>query len=127
METIHNILIVDDDQGTLQILSLILKNAGYNVTTDDTGELEFLQTGQIPDLILLDNQLGEKSGASICYSLKQNIQTRHIPVILESGSQDLDNLAVSACADDFIPKPYSIKMLLAKVEMLLAKRSAIAC
>lgn len=122
MKKKYSILIVDDDPGTINILSVILQNAGYDVTADTTGELNFLETGINPDMILLDNQLGEKSGVAICYSLKQNEKTKDIPIILESGTEDLDTLAISACADDYLSKPFSIKILLKKVETLLAKR-----
>jgi DNA-binding response OmpR family regulator len=121
----YNILIIDDDPGIIDILSLILLNHGYNVTSDTTGELEFLETRIYPDLILLDNQLGEKSGVSICFSLKQNEKTRTIPIILESGNEDLYSLAANACADDYLSKPFCIKTLLKKVETLLARKEVV--
>ncbi len=121
-----NILIVDDDVSTIEIVSMILRSAGYDIMADTNGDLEFLQTSLYPDLILLDNHLGDKCGASICFYLKNNAVTKHIPIILASGIDDLDDLAAIACADDYLSKPFSIKLLLAKVEALLSQK-AIAC
>ena len=60
MNNKQHILIVDDDAGTVEIMSIILQNAGYEISTDNNGDLLFLQTGIHPHLILLDNKLGQK-------------------------------------------------------------------
>lgn len=122
MEASSTILIVDDEKGTVDILAIILQNAGYNIITDTTGELNFLLSGEMPDLILLDNQLGARSGLSICYQLKQNEHTRHIPVILVSGMDNLNEMANHACADDHLSKPFCMQTLLNKIEVQLSKR-----
>jgi len=126
MEKTHSILIIDDEHSIVEIVSIILKNAGYEVTADPGAEMLFLKTGLNPDLILLDNQIGGKSGALMCLDLKQNERTRGIPVILVSATDDLKSLAQQACADDFLTKPFSIKPLLQKIEMLLSKNT-VAC
>ncbi|MEP7163082.1 MAG: response regulator [Ferruginibacter sp.] len=123
MEKKYHILIVDDDHGTIEIISMILLNAGYQITADPTAELFFLESGINPDLILLDNQVGEKCGALLCHELKQNEKTRNIPIVLISGIDELQRLAESACADDFLTKPFSIKNLLQKVEACLLQRT----
>lgn len=123
MDKKNHILIVDDDPGTIEILSMILLNAGYEVIADPNAELLFLETGINPDLVLMDNQVGEKCGALLCHELKQNEKTKKIPIVLISGIDDLQRLAESACADDFLTKPFSIKNLLQKVEPLLAPKT----
>ena len=62
----YTILIIDDDQSIIEIVAIILSNAGYDILTDMDGDLHFLRSISFPDLILLDNQLGNKSGAEIC-------------------------------------------------------------
>ena len=115
----HTILIVDDEVAIIQIVSLILTNAGYDIIADSNADLLFLQTNVYPDLILLDNQLGIKSGADICKQLKTNERTKHIPVMLVSATEGLPEIATYACADDFLPKPFDVETLLQKVESLL--------
>lgn len=119
MSNKQHILIVDDDAGTVDIISIILQNAGYQITTDNCGNLHFLQTGLHPDLILLDNTLGQKKGADLCLELKANEQTKDIPVIMVSAADDLKGLATHACADNFLPKPFSIQDLLTIVKKTL--------
>ena len=124
MDKKNNILIIDDDGSIIDIISIILTNAGYNVITDKTGSLDFLQTSTHPDLILLDNYLENKNGSDICRLLKKNDLTKNIPVILISGKEGLYETAESACADDFLSKPFSIQNLLYKIEFLLADIAA---
>ena len=118
----NTILIVDDDQSIIEIVSIILSNAGYDVITDTDGSLPFLKSISFPDLILLDNQLGNKSGAEICRLLKANELTGNIPVILVSATEGLPEIAGKACADDFLSKPFDIQILLQKIESLLHKK-----
>ena len=122
MEKKYNILVVDDNVGTIDIISMILHNEGYDVTADPTAELAFLSTGKNPDLILLDNQVGEKSGTVICQELKQQENTRKIPVILFSGMDNIKELANEACADDHLAKPFCVKELFEKIQALLSKK-----
>lgn len=126
MEKKYNILVVDDNIGTIEIISMILHNEGYDVTADPTAELAFLSTGKNPDLILLDNQVGEKSGTLICRQLKQEERTSKIPVILFSGMDNLKELANDACADDHLAKPFCVKELFEKIQALLSKKLATA-
>ncbi|MEO8771501.1 MAG: response regulator [Ferruginibacter sp.] len=122
----NTILIVDDDDSIIKIVSLILANAGYDIITDNNGDLHFLQTNIYPDLILLDNQLGSKSGADICRQLKTNQLTKHIPVMLVSATEGLPEIATYACADDFLPKPFDVDTLLQKVDSLLSNMDIVA-
>ena len=120
-----HILIVDDDAGTVDIISIILKNAGYEIKTDNSGELLFLKTGIHPQLILLDNKLGKKSGSDICMELKAKEHTKNIPIIMISAADELKLLAANACADNFLPKPFSIQDLLAVVQETLLQKPVI--
>ena len=115
----NTILIVDDDPGIIEIVSHILDNAGYDTIADTTGDLDVLKNNQYPNLILLDNLLGSKNGSDICRQLKSDELTRHIPVILISGTEGLYGIAENACADDFLSKPFSIRNLLQKIDFLL--------
>jgi DNA-binding response OmpR family regulator len=121
MDKKTNILVIDDDHSTLEILLLILQNAGYEVDIAANGDLTFLQTGKFPDLILLDNNLGKKDGADICRELKNAAETHHIPIILISAMDNIKTIAAEACADDFIAKPFGIQLMLEKIQQALRK------
>lgn len=126
MERKKTILIVDDDPGIIEIISIILIKGGYNVISNTNANLDFSPTNFFPDLILLDNYLENKSGADICKRLKTNELTKHIPVILISGHEGLYSVADEACADDFLSKPFSIQNLLRKIDFLLTDIEAIS-
>lgn len=113
------ILVIDDDVSTLQILLLILQNAGYNVESASDHNLKFLQTKNYPDLIILDNNLGFKSGSEICKELKNNNETKHIPVVMISAIDNIRQLANEACADGFISKPFGIQQMLDKINEVI--------
>lgn len=115
MEAKPKILVVDDDASTLEIIFLVLSNAGFDVTIDSKAELLFLNSGDLPDLIIIDNNLGGKSGSEICKQLKGIQHVRHIPVILTSAMEDVQQLAAEAMADDFLSKPFEMKSLFEKI------------
>ena len=111
------ILVIDDDTSTLEIIFLVLHNAGFEVTIDSKADLGFLDKGDLPDLIIIDNNLGGRSGGEICKQLKENIYVKHIPVILTSAMEDLEQLALEATADDFLSKPFDMKSLFEKIAL----------
>ena len=116
------ILIFDDDQDILDILSLILADSGYSVYALDRGDNFFQEVNDFhPDLILMDVMLGNMDGRVICRHLKQTNTTQHVPVILISASHDLSqSLKQEGAPNDFIAKPFDLDFLLHKVESQLA-------
>ncbi len=116
------ILVIEDDRSTIEILLLILQNAGYKVDVATDHNLGFLKTKIYPRLILLDHNLGQKNGSDICKELKNNDETNHIPIILISAMEDVGIIAKEACADDYIAKPFGIQVLLSKIEKALEKK-----
>lgn len=116
------ILVIDDDASTLEIIYLVLGSAGYQVETENNTNLMFLENGDFPDLIVLDNNLGPRTGSEICRDLKVNDQVKHIPVILISAMENLPDLAIEAHADDFLLKPFGIQVLLEKIDHLLHRQ-----
>lgn len=116
------ILILDDDQDILDIVSYLLAESGFEVKTLATGEAVFAVISQFnPDLVLMDVMLANLDGRVICSKVKENEQTNHIPVILISGTHDLaKSLDQKGAPNDFIPKPFDIELLLTKVKEQLA-------
>jgi len=110
------LLVVDDEPDILEFLQLILEEEGYEVSTTTKGQyLEQLHNGGLPDLILLDVFLSGKDGRDIVRYLKNQQETKHIPVIMFSAHPSAEATARAAGADDFLPKPFDIRDLLARV------------
>ena len=112
----RRLLVVDDEPDILEFLRIILEEEGYEVVTSDKGEyLEQLHNGGLPHLILLDVLLSGKDGREIVKYLKSQQETKHIPVIMFSAHPSAEETARQAGADDFLPKPFEIDVLLAKI------------
>ena len=114
------ILVVDDEPDILEFLQIIFDEAGFLVVTTEKGDyLEKLNTGALPDLILLDMLLSGKDGREIVRHLKSQERTRHIPVIMFSAHPSAEKTALAAGADDFVEKPFDIDVLMQKIERYL--------
>ncbi|MES2426061.1 MAG: response regulator [Bacteroidota bacterium] len=119
------ILILDDDKDSLEILSFILKETGYDVQTSSHGETAFEDIKAFqPDLLLMDVMLGGLDGRTICRSIKENELTHLLPVILISGTHDLSgSMHLPGAPNDYIAKPYDLDHLLNTVELQFVARS----
>lgn len=108
-----NILIVDDDDGILDALEVMLDLNGYNVETSSTGNrLKSLKKEGSPDLILLDVLLSGTDGRDLCKMVKASDETKHIPVIMLSAAPDIESSIANCFADAFMPKPFEMNELL---------------
>ena len=120
------ILVVDDDLEILELLKAILLREGYMVVCapNSTEMRHALQKWKI-DLVLLDVMLGYESGIDVCQELREN---NNVPLLLISaiGSDKYRIKGFNAGADDYITKPFNIKLLTARVAAVLrrSKRSA---
>ena len=114
--TAKRILIVDDDQDIVLVLTSILEDAGYTVlTADGVDYLTQLQEREPPDLILLDMLLSGQDGRDIARGLKARQSTRHIPIVMISAHPTAAKEARAAGADSFIAKPFELDELLVTV------------
>jgi DNA-binding response OmpR family regulator len=82
----HTILIVDDEQGFLQILQVVLQRAGYKTVTALSAHdaLRHMETNTV-DLLILDDMMPQMSGSDLCMQLKSNPSTAHLPIIMHSA------------------------------------------
>jgi DNA-binding response OmpR family regulator len=100
----------------LEIITAILTGAGYQVIAGKDVTAVYAIEKEPPALLLIDNWLsGNKTGHDICYQLKQNPATSQIPVILISGTMNLEETATRCGANSFICKPFDLEDLLKKV------------
>lgn len=119
-----NVLVVDDQKDLLDLLDMALSQEGYIVRTATSGtEALAMVAADKPDLILLDIILGDISGIKITTKLKNDIETSRIPIILLTAKDTETDIIVglSVGADDYITKPFSTKVLLARMEALLRR------
>lgn len=119
-----HILIVDDERDLVELLVYNLSRAGFETESASTGRQALqLVARRIPDLILLDVMLPELSGTEVASRIRTNPATAHVPIImLTAKGEDVDQIVgLSVGADDYVPKPFSVKVLLARVEALLRR------
>jgi two-component system alkaline phosphatase synthesis response regulator PhoP len=122
----ESILIVDDEEDILELLRYNLAKEGYRVTCVASGE-EAVKTGKalLPDLILLDLLLPGIDGLEVCRVLKGEARTRPIPIImLTAKGEEADVVAgLELGADDYVTKPFSPRVLLARLRAALRRRA----
>jgi two-component system phosphate regulon response regulator PhoB len=121
-----NVLVVEDEADIQQLVSYNLIRAGFHVTCADSGEeaLERLRTEQI-DCVLLDLNLPGISGLEVCMAMRKvelNID-RSIPIImLTAKGEEEDVVSGLECgADDYITKPFSPKVLIARIKAVIKR------
>lgn len=111
------ILVVDDDDGILDAISLILEDAEYKVMTLSNGNDTLKKTKIFePDIILLDVLLSGSDGREICRSLKDNLATKQIPIIMISAHPTAKIGIKQYGADNFLAKPFEAVDLLQVIE-----------
>ena len=119
----QKIMIVEDDQAIREELALLLENEGYAPIVGEDFSTILEQAGrECPDLVLLDVGLPGRDGFSLCANLRKSVKA---PVIfVTSRSSSLDEVrALSLGGDDYITKPYSVPVLLARIRAVLRRSS----
>ncbi len=113
------ILVVDDDEGILDALTMVLEDAGYEVENASRSEEIYKKINKrMPDLILLDVLLSGEDGRDICKKLKQDNKTKHIPILMISARPSAKDERLLVGPDDFLAKPFETEELLSKIRML---------
>jgi two-component system alkaline phosphatase synthesis response regulator PhoP len=122
----ESILAVEDDEDILELLKYNLSKEGYRVTGVTSGE-EGLQVSRsaAPDLILLDLMLPGIDGLEVCRRFKAEAKTGQVPIImLTAKGEEADVVTgLELGADDYVTKPFSNRVLLARVRTVLRRRS----
>ena len=121
----ETILIVDDEESILKLIKYNLENEGYGVISVTSGEEALAKAFEvIPELIVLDLMLPGLSGIEVCKLLARDDRTSLIPVLmLTARSEDSDIIAgLEAGADDYITKPFSPKILIARIKTVLRRK-----
>jgi CheY-like chemotaxis protein len=122
------VLIVDDIQENIDNLIITLESEGYDITTATSGEKALqLANDFLPDLVLLDVEMGGIDGFETCRRLKQNEFTNDIPVIFVTASVDLKDVDQGfLCGGvDYISKPFRHEEVCARVRTHLHLRALV--
>jgi len=112
------VLLVDDSETVIQFEKLILRGMGFDISVAKNGRLALEQVAaQPPDLILLDIMMPEMDGVETLRHLKENSDSKSIPVIMVTtkGDPEMVERATEAGCDDYITKPVDKIELLEKV------------
>ena len=120
----HRVLIVDDETDLAELLAYNLQRAGYEtrVVSDGRAGLEAVDAFG-PELVILDVMMPGLTGTEVAQRLRRDARTRHIPIIMLTAkaeeSSELDGL--SSGADDYLTKPFSMRVLEARIEAVLRR------
>jgi two-component system alkaline phosphatase synthesis response regulator PhoP len=119
-----HILVVDDEEDILELVQYNLAKSNYTCTCVASGT-EALNTARtiLPDLILLDLMLPGLDGLEVCGILKHDAKTRHIPIMMltAKGAETDIVRGLETGADDYVTKPFSPKVLVARVGAVLRR------
>lgn len=119
-----HILVVDDERDLAEMIGFNLTRAGYGTSVVHDGRTALASVAQTrPDLILLDLMLPELSGTEVASRIRTDPGTASIPIIMLTAKTDeVDQLVgLTLGADDYVTKPFSIKVLLARIEAVLRR------
>ena len=115
------ILVIDDDTGVTDLLSLLLKSQGFEVaaTNNSNDGLNFIRENQ-PDLVVLDLMMPEMDGWEVCKSVRAFSK---VPIIILSALNDPSMIAsvLDAGADDYLTKPTPSRVLVAHINRLIKR------
>ncbi|MFQ6083911.1 MAG: response regulator [Candidatus Aminicenantia bacterium] len=123
----EKVLVVDDEKDIIELVRYNLEKEGFKVISATDGEkaLEIISKEE-PELIILDLMLPGIDGLEVCRVLKRNDQTSSIPIIMLTAKGEETDIVVGLelGADDYITKPFSPRVLLARVKAVLKRMEA---
>ncbi len=120
-----SILVVEDDTDIQQLVSYNLIKAGFNVTCADSGEeaLQLLGREQV-DAMVLDLMLPGKDGNEVCRAVRSQETIKGLPIIMLTAKSEEDDIVrgLEYGADDYVTKPFSPRVLIARIEAALRRK-----
>ena len=118
------ILVVEDDRDINELIRYNLEREGFDVLSlYEGGQVFDMTSSRKPDLVLLDLMLPQCDGLEICRQLKEDSQTKKIPIIMitAKGTEADIVIGLSLGADDYLPKPFSPGVLLARIKAVFRR------
>ena len=120
-----SILVVEDDTDIQQLVSYNLIKAGFNVTCADTGEEALQLLGRESfDAMVLDLMLPGKDGTEVCRVVRSQEAIKGLPIIMLTAKSEEDDIVsgLECGADDYVTKPFSPRVLIARLEAALRRK-----
>jgi len=123
---VTNVLIIDDDIDSAEVLATIMQNVGYAVRIGYNGEEGLLLAKeQTPDVALLDVEMPLLGGPDMAYEMfLHDMGLEHVPVVFLSGAPNLRDIAAAVGTPYFLSKPYGYKEVVALTARALSERVA---
>jgi len=122
----NKILVIEDDDDILELIKYNLTKEGYQVISTASGEYGLnLAKTEKPDLLVLDLMLPGMDGLEVCKQLKADMATSHIPIIMATAKGEESDIVtgLELGADDYITKPFSPKVLIARIRACLRHKA----
>ena len=119
-----HLFVVDDEEDIIELISYNMAKEGYKVSAATSGENVIgMVESLLPDLIILDLMLPHIGGLELCRLIKSNQRICHIPIIMLTAKTEESDIVIGlgVGADDYITKPFSPKVLVARVKALLRR------
>jgi len=121
----EKILVTDDEEDIVDLISYNLAREGYSIIKAYDGEAALRQVKlQKPDLLILDLMLPRMSGIDVCKTIRSNPDSANLPVIMVTAKGDETDkiIGLEIGADDYVTKPFSVRELVARVRAVLRRR-----
>ncbi len=121
----EKILVVEDEEDIQELIRYNLAKEGYQLKVVDSGEAAMVAVrNERPQLMLLDLMLPEMNGLELCKWLKNNSQTANLPIVMLTARSEESDIVVGLelGADDYVTKPFSPKVLVARVRACLRRK-----
>lgn len=122
----ENVLIIEDEEDIQELIAYNLGKEGYQITAVASGEEGFRTAkAKQPNLIVLDIMLPGMDGLEICKLLKADAKTQHIPIVMLTAKGEESDVitGLELGADDYIVKPFSPKVLVARIRTILRRKT----
>ena len=122
----ESVLIIEDEEDIRELVNYNLSKEGYQITSVESGDEGFKTAkAKQPNLIVLDLMLPGMDGLEICKLLKGDPKTQHIPIVMLTAKGEESDVitGLELGADDYITKPFSPKVLVARIRMILRRKS----
>ncbi len=121
-----SILVVEDESAIVELISINLRHAGFEVTIAATADQAQSEINRVlPDLVVLDWMLPGQSGLALAKQWRAHARTRELPIImLTARAEEVDKISgLDAGADDYLTKPFSTSELLARIRAVLRRKA----
>lgn len=119
----RKIIVVEDDPNIREVLEIVLSGENYEVQVFSTVDgFKRRVTDVDPDLYIFDVMLPDGSGIDLCSEIKRDVYNIDVPVIIMSAHAKLAEIGHICHPDHFIPKPFDLEQLLAKVQEIITKQ-----